>query len=198
MKYLNFIVVAALAIFVFASCEKESTTETTDNVPVLEPVTEVVVDNNPPSYARIANSGQSALARFVFDSTTMEVNNYSLVLPSNLIGAPDVVFASTWLPAASTETEIQAITYTIDDVETISQAGIDAWDAWVANGSDPNTMPDLFSPNSPFVTRYTATLTYDISNITATTADVTVSGSIVDSSGNSTPLSATITADRYY
>jgi len=198
MKYLNFLAFVATVMLIMTSCGKENLTTTIDNIPEVEPVVEEVVEEGTsPSYASIAATGEAALGTFVFDSITMEVNNHSLVFPSNFIGAPDVIFITAWFPT-ETETDIQEGTISIPDAETISQEGIDAWDAWVADGSDPDTRPDLFSPDSPYLTEYTSTITYEISNITATTVDVVVAGSITDADGNSTEVSGSFSADRYY
>ncbi len=177
------------------SCDKESLTKTIDNIPEVE-VKEIVVENTNsplPSLSAIVDNNEVALAIFIFDNT---VNNYSLVLPSSMIDAPGAIFESTWVPATP-ETTLQATTYIIDHVATISQEGLDAYNMWVLDGSDPETMPDLFSPDSPYRTEYISSLTYTISNITDTTAEVELSGEIEDPDGFISTVSESLTADLY-
>lgn len=196
MKYIKFLVVLVTVTLIMTSCGKENLTITDDNIPEVESVVEIVDDNStPPSYAAVANSGEAALATFFLDSAATAVHNYSLVAPSSMVGAPEAVFVTAWDPNLDTETGLEETTYVIEDVliQTISQEGIDAFEDWEANGSDPDAIPDL----NLYVTIYTGTITYDVSNITADTADVDISGDIVDEEGNSTTLSASITANLY-
>ncbi|MEM9919662.1 MAG: hypothetical protein AAF990_16315 [Bacteroidota bacterium] len=194
MQTIKFLTVLAIFSLMLASCSKENLTTVEDNVPDVE-----VIDESSNGKITLRGStitlGEVALATFIIDTTTNEVNNYSLSLESADLGATGAVFASAWGPAG-TELELQETTYN-DEVgmaSTISQAGIDAFDAWVAAGSDPNTMPDLVS----FMTQYDASgVSYTISNITATTADVVVSGDMIDDSGNTVTISGTFTATLY-
>ncbi len=175
------------------SCNKESLRTTIDQVPEVPVIEEIVPDeDDTPTIVDIA-SGKTALSTFVFDTVSMQVNNYSLVIPSSFIGAPEAVWAGVWSPPTP-EQSLQATTYVIETVSIISEAGIDVYEEWIANGSDPTTEPDIFDYEKDYVV---AGLNCTISNITDTTADVEIMGNLIDEFGGMLPVSGAFVADLY-
>ncbi len=198
MKYLNFIAVLVFSALILSSCGKENLVSTVDKIPDVEPEIEIIDPSTTsiPSYSSIVENEQALLASFILDSVNPENNTYILMMSSSLIDGPGAVYISSWQPPAG-ETGIQDGAYSVGSSYTISQEGIDAYEDWEANGSDPTTEPDLSSADSPYITTYTATLSYEFSNINASTVDVTISGEIVGEDGNSTSISGTVTADQF-
>ncbi len=156
--------IAFLGIAFLVSCNKESITTTIDNVPEV-PVEEV----------RINTSG---LVTFFLDSLSLEVENYSLIMNSSLVGAPGAKFAALWDPLSEDEMELQEASYDVFGVHIFSNEDWNAYMDWVAAGSDPDT-----EPNSIFDPYGGVEVVCTVSNITDTTAYVEVIGSIIDSLG---------------
>jgi len=201
MKYIKLLSLLAVFSTLLVSCSKENLTEVEDNVPdvtvednIIDTLDEVMIGSR-------SVTGSAYLATFVFDSTTMAVNNYSLSFKSGTTGATQEVFAGAWDPLTEDEVTLQEATYTgfegisldgFGSASTISEEGLEAFAAWADSGGDPETMPDLFQ----YLLSYDGgNLTYTISNITETTADVEVGGTMKDEDGNEIAVSGSFTAD---
>ncbi len=155
-----------LVITFLISCNKESITTSVDNEPEV-PVEEVTI-----------NSNSTVLTTFILDSVTMEINNYSLAMNSSLVGAPGAIFTTAWFPLTEDEMELQEVSYDLEFVDIVSTESWDAYRIWVDAGSNPATEPDI--DLEPFGE---VDLVCTVSNITDTTANILITGSIVDSIG---------------
>jgi len=172
------ITIAFLVIVFLVSCNKESITTTVDNEPEV-PVEEV-------------NLSSITLSTFIFDTVTMEVNNYSLVMNSSLVGAPEGLFAGVWDPFDQSERELQEASYRIYYVDVTQPESLVAYRQWFDNGADPALEPTL-----DFVEYGEVDIVCTISNITDTTAMVELVGSMVDTAGTGETyvLSGSFTAE---
>jgi len=154
MKFFKTTITFLVIVFLI-SCNKESITTLVDNEPEV-PVEEVTI-----------NSNSTVLTIFILDSVTMEINNYSLVMNSSLVGAPGAIFTTSWFPLTENEMELQEVSYDLEFVDIVS-----------TDGSNPATEPDI--DLEPFGE---VDLVCTVSNITDTTANILITGSIVDSIG---------------
>ena len=194
MKILNFLSVALFVAFAFSSCDKDSVVSVVDNTPEFEVVEETTTGNQITLGLTTITCEEIALATFYATGET-DVNNYSLTLQGTNIGGGDALFAGAWAPEEA-ETELQERTYTDIDgsVTAISEEGLEAYQAWIDAGSNPDTEPDLFE----YMEFYDASgLSYTVSNITETTADVEMNGEIIDSEGNAISVEGSFSATLY-
>lgn len=194
MKTLKFLSIALSLVLVLASCDKDGAISVVDNTPDFEVVEETVENGEITLALTSMPVGEVALSTFILDGEDF-VNNYSLAVQSADLGAAGAIFGGAWGPVEP-EMSLQEGEYSDADgaAMTISQDGVDAYDAWVAAGSDPDSEPDL----ELYLTSYDASgVTYTISNITETTADVEVTGEILDEDGNAIAVSGSFTATLY-
>jgi len=194
MKLIKFLSAAIILTFVLASCNKEQMTTVVDNTPEVEVIDETVevsqfriggaeLSVNEPTLVLYKNEGEEGYHQYSIDLTSAETG----------VTAP--IFSASWEPEML-EANIQEGTYS-DEQSTalsITQDGLDIILAWLDAGSDPDNQPDIDEDDLVFYNAYD--VTYTISNITETHADIVIAGEIVDGE-NTFEVSGSFTAELY-
>jgi len=172
MKVLSFLAIVLSLTILTTSCDKEGALSVIDNTPEFEVLDETTSSDNLTLGDKSMTCDAIALATYISDGET-NVNNYSLSLGATSLGDAGAVFVGAWSPAEP-ETSLQEMTYSdqTGSIIALSEEAFDVIEAWRAAG-----------------------VTYTISNITETTADVVVAGEMIDDDGNATSVSGSFTAE---
>ncbi|MFK8102996.1 MAG: hypothetical protein AB8G15_10745 [Saprospiraceae bacterium] len=187
MKSLKFLSLAFALVFALASCNKEDAEVVIEKTPVVNP--EVVEDApilalNMTSFT--VDDAEIAISLNA-DGTLLD---YSLSLGSEGINVGGALFGTVWTPENGSTT-LEEGDYAAEFSLTLSQEGLDEIEEWTNNGSDPNNAPDISDDVVGYVIN---NITISVSNVTATDADVTLSGTMKDLDGNEVAVSGTFNA----
>ncbi len=194
MKILPFLAIASLLFAFTTSCDREGAISVIDNVPEFEVVEETDAAQSLTVGDKSVTCDQVALSTFIFDGETT-VNNYSLSLGSTTLSDAGVLFSAVWSPEEP-ETELQEGTYSDlnGSINAFTEEGLTTLTEWLDAGADPDTQPDL----DDLVIFYDASgVTFTVSNITETTADVAIEGEMINEEGIATSVSGSFTATLY-
>lgn len=194
MKILNFLAIA-LIVAAFASCDKDSAVSVVDNTPDFEVVEETSNTGHITLGLTTIECNEVALATFYVDGETT-VNNYSLNLSDDAVGTTGFLFAGAWAPTEA-ESALREGAYNDPDgtISSFTEEGAQIIQDWIDAGSDPDNQPALEEEH--FIIYAAAGVTYTISNITETTADVEVSGEMTDQDGNAVGVEGSFVATLY-
>ncbi len=200
-----------MGLFV-ASCTKDNDIDSNDNTPDINPPTHTV-NKNTISLRGVEMDVENVHMSAAHGFGSNDIISYAISIDYSVLGVPGLAFAMNY--NVPTELAPQDGSYTGNQAGTITQAAIDAIEAWIDAGADINDFPVLDDTS------------YDASNVSITVsnvvlsvvtemgqlpdpndpfgsmidvidhkdeADVLLSGYLVDSAGNQVPVSGSFAA----